>query len=421
MIKKISALLLALSLCTGLLAGCAEDKKTQEQEKNSAADTTGAQDSESGNGGDTTGSEEQEVPQYTVPEPYLTIDGKAVDTADMVICTVEGYDVKFDEFRFYYYYTLDSYTTNWGITADSLKDDPERFEQFKEDVILCIKQEMVARKLAEENGLELSDEDLASIESKYQAAKANYDSEQAYLDDLKNAYMTDELYRTMLERAQTYTNVMTTLFANDGVYATKKEDFLKLIQDSEEYSHEFHVMIPFYSQVEVTTDDSQDYDSMTIYQKTSLKQDAYYQLDDDGKAKAREDAKAAAEEVLKKASEGEDISKLIEEYGWDIMEDPAYGYYIDKDNTGGYPDELFTEAFALQPGEISSEPVENATYGFFIVKREEPDMDYVNEHIEEMINSHDQPTIQDIFTKTVESIKVTYCDQWDKIDAYSIT
>lgn len=419
MIKKISALLLALTLSLSVLAGCGnknnEDSSTADASQAEAATTDGE---------DTTTTEEETAePTVTIPDPSLTVDGQSVDISNLVMCTIDGYEVSFEEFRFYYYYTLDTYTTSWGITADKLAEDPDRFAQFLDDVVLCIKQELVTQTLAAENGLELDEDDLAAVESQYQTAKGNYDSEEAYLNDLKSAYLTDELYHTMLTRAQLYTKVMNTLFSNDGVYATSKETFRELMQDENEYAHEYHVMIPFYSQAELTDESAAaDYDSYTLYQKISAKSAAYAALDDDGKAAAKEQAKKVAEEVCKKAADGEDFEKLIEEYGWDLgLEDPSDGYYIQKDNVGGYPDELLAEAFALKVGETSKEPVENDTYGFFVVKRLEPDMDYVEENIVAMINTHDTPAIQDKFNEVIDSMKVTYFDSWDKLDATSIT
>ena len=41
---------------------------------------------------------------------------------------------------------------------------------------------------------------------------------------LSSAYLTEDLYRKMLETAAIYTKVNDTLFKNNGKYATKKEE-----------------------------------------------------------------------------------------------------------------------------------------------------------------------------------------------------
>lgn len=48
-------------------------------------------------------------------------------------------------------------------------------------------------------------------------------------------------------------------------------------------------------------------------------------------------------------------------------------------------------------------------------------MDYVNENLETMIYSYDQPAIQEVYNDVIDKMKVTYCDSWDKITADSIT
>lgn len=225
----------------------------------------------------------------------------------------------------------------------------------------------------------------------------------------------------MLETAAIYTKVNDTLFKNNGKYATKKEDFKKIVKDTNEYCREIHVMIPFYAQVDLDDSTADSYDSMSLSDKASAKQSAYAKLDDDGVKKAKEKAKKLAEEVLKKAQDGEDFDKLIEKYGWDLgLEDPSTGYYFNKDTTG-YPEELVKDAFKLKENGISTELTENDTYGYFIIKRLPVDMDYVEQNIDDMIYSYDTPAISKLYNERMDKMEVKYCDQWDKITADSIT
>lgn len=418
MIKKISAMLLALTVCAGILSACSSDKKENNEESNAAEATTTAAEDAAG----PSVHELEEGPP--APDPALNVGGKDIDISNYVVCTIDGTEIKFDEFRFYYYYTLQNYNDTWGITADMLREDEERFKQFKEDVVLSIKKELAAQKLADENGLTLGDDDIAAVDTQYQAAKANYANEEEYTEALKQGYLTDELYKKMLERAQMYSKVMSTLFANDGIYATSAEKYKELVQNKDEFSHEVHVMIPYYAQVEpdMSASSGVSYDDMTLSQKRDAKNAAYKALDEEGKKKAKADAKAIAEEVCKKAADGEDFFKLVDTYGWDIgLTDPTIGYYIDKANIGEYPQELLDEAFRLDVGEVSKEPVECEEYGYFVVKRLEPDMDFIEENLAAMINSYDQPQIQQKFSDTIDSMKVTYCNEWDDLTVDSIS
>ncbi|MDO4945083.1 MAG: SurA N-terminal domain-containing protein [Ruminococcus sp.] len=413
MIKRFSAVLLALTITVGAFAGCSKDKDSSSSKSDSSASSSASSEIAGPTAEDDT---------ETVPEPSLTIDGEAVDTTDFVMCTVDGFDVSFDQFRYYYYYTLATLSQTYGTTIEDIKNTENGLETFMDNVLTSIKQDYVSDKLAKENDITLDDEDYKVIDEQIETAKSNYESEEAYQQALKSSYLTEDLYRSMLERAQLYSKVYDTLFSNDGKYATSREDFKKLVQDTDEFCHEIHVMIPYYSQVELDDSSAEGYDDMTLSQKSSVKSAAYEALDDDGKASAKEAAKAVAEDVLKKANGGEDFEKLIEEYGWDIgLEDPSIGYYIEKNSTGGYPDELIEEGFKLKVDGISDKLVENSTYGYFIVKRLAPDMDYVEENIDDMIASYDQPAITKIFEEQMESMTVTYCDSWDKLDMDSIT
>ena len=411
MIKKISAVVLALTLTVCSFAGCSSKKDSSSSKSDASAVSSEAA------GPDNSTAEKTEV-----PDPSFTVGGEKIDTADYVMCTIDGIDITFDEFRFYYYYTLNSYTTNYGITADSLKENEDTFKQFMDDVILCIKQELVTQKLAQDNDIELDDDDKKTIDSQLENVKSNYESEEAYQNDLKQGYLTEDVYYTMLERAQIYSKVVDTLFKNDGKYATKKDDFLKIVKDTDQYCREIHVMIPYYSQVDLDDSTADSFDSMTLSQKASAKQSAYSALDEDGQAAAKEKAKKVADEVLEKAKNGDDFEKLVEEYGWDVgLEDTTNGYYFEKDNTSGYPEELVDAVFKLKEKQVCDKVVENTTYGYFIIKRLKVDMDYVNENLETMIYSYDQPAIQEVYNDVIDKMKVTYCDSWDKITADSIT
>lgn len=413
MLKKIAAMLLAVTLCAGTLAGCANSDKKDKDSK-AASDTTGAED---GIVGPVQGEGEQPLPVAS-----LTVGDVAIDTTDYIMCTIDGMEIDFDEFRFYYFYTLESYKQSYGVTVDTLRENETVYQQFLEDVVMSIEQELITDKLAADNGLELDEEDRSIIDSNIQSAKAAYESEEAFKEDMQRGYMTEELFETLFVRAQTYNKVMETLFANDGIYATSRDDFREIVQDPEQYAREVHIMIPYYSQVELDEAAAVGYDDKTLAQKIGIKNEAYEALDEEAVAEVKAKAKAVADEVLQKALDGEDFYKLVEEYGWDWgLQDPSHGYYMKRDNTGGYPQELLDAAFAIGENEIYGEVVVADEYGCFIVKRLPPDMDDVNDNIDEMITAHDRVAIQEKFAEVMNSMEVTYCDIWDKLTIDSIT
>ena len=146
MIKKMTALLLALAICTSAMAGCS-NKKDKDKKSANDADTTAAED-------EAAGPAKEEV----LPEPSLTIDGEKIDTTDYVMCNIAGIDVTFDEFRFYYFTNLAQYK-QFGIDENDLKSNPETYQKFLDYVISAIKNELVTDKLAADNEIVLDEED----------------------------------------------------------------------------------------------------------------------------------------------------------------------------------------------------------------------------------------------------------------------
>ena len=122
---------------------------------------------------------------------------------------------------------------------------------------------------------------------------------------------------------------------------------------------------------------------------------------------------------MQKAKDGEDFKKLIEKYGWDPgMESSPDGYYINKNTS--FVQEFKDASFKLKENQISG-LVENDSYGWFIIKRLPVDMDYVNEHLKDMIKEYDNPKINELYNERTEKMKVVYDEIFDKITAESIT
>lgn len=407
MIKKLSAFLIAITITIGCFASCS----TKDEDSSSKA---------SGESSSAASSSTDSTAETKIPEASLTIDGKKVDTKDLIICTVDGHDIDFDTFRYYYFYTLTNYTNNYGVNLDTIKQIDDGFNIFMKDVVNNIKQEYVAQQLAKENGIKLTDDDKKTIDSNIKSTQSNYESEEEYLNALKSSYLTEDLLRKMYEFSTIYQKVDKQLFTAGGKYATSEKDFKKIVQDTDEYSRVIHILIPYECQVEITDSAAKEsYDNAALSAKLSAKQSAFKALSEDEQAKAKEKAKKLAEDVLKKAKEGEDFKKLIEKYGWDPgMESSPDGYYVNKNTS--FVQEFKDAAFKLKENEISG-LVENNSYGWFIIKRLPVDMDYVEKNIENMIKEYDTPKISELYNERTEKMKVVYDEIFDKITADSIT
>ena len=426
--KKIIAIIAALTLSASILSSCGnsdsssqadtisgtESSAGSESTAESKSDDSTAESAASGENG--SGAAADDSSKAPLPEPSLTINGEKVDTSGITMCTVDGDDIDFDMFRYYYFYVMN----NMGLTADALASDEEAFKSLKENIIQQFKRDYTTVHLAKENNLTLDDENKKNIEDKITNIKSQYADEAAFQDALKGSYLTEAVYRRMLEIAELYTKVESTLLTNEGKYATKKDDFKKIVKDNDKYARVIHILVPYYSQAELTDEDAKSsYENMSLSEKTSAKQIAYNALSDEEKEKVKESAKKVAEEVLKKAKDGEDFSKLITEYGWDPgMETSPDGYYITKNTS--LVQEFKDASFALKENEIS-DLVENTSYGWFIIKRLPVDMDYVEEHIANMILEYDTPTINEMFNKLIEELEVNESDYFKNLKPDSIT
>ena len=140
MIKKLAAVTAALTIAICSFTSCSKNNDSSSTVSSTVDSSVSAVDS---------------TTEKQTPEPSLTIDGKTIDTKNFIVCTIDGKDIDFDTFRYYYYYTISKYTSTYGATLDTIKSTDGGFELLMEDVITALKQELVAPELAEENGIKL--------------------------------------------------------------------------------------------------------------------------------------------------------------------------------------------------------------------------------------------------------------------------
>lgn len=414
MIKKILALLTALTICNAAFCGCSDNGG--DENVSSSADTSDAVTDVDSAAGDESAAEEPEVKPVV---PKLTIDGKEMDTDGLVMLTINGRDIDFDTFRYYYFSTVSQLTQNYGATLDTIRETENGFESLLEMVVTNIKQDHVTYVLAEENGIELTEEDIADNQATYDGIKENAGSESNYETMLRQGYLTDQVVKNMIEHAALYSRTAD-LFVNDGKYATSKEDFREIVKDPEVYACVRSILIPYSAKAEITDADTKSaYDGYSLSEKMSAKNAAYSALSEEEQAKVKADSEALAKEIAERASNGEDFEALLTEYGWDPgMESHPEGYYMTHDTS--FVPEFLEASFALAEGETVSEPVVSDSYGWFIIKRMPIDMDYVEENMDTMIQDYDLPSRQQVYIDIMDKMKVTYSDAYKKLTIDSI-
>ena len=416
MTKRLIAFLTAFVICGAALCGCAE-KENKGDNSSTGADSSTSQSETNTAAGAGTGEASQTA---ETSEPGLTIDGKKMETDGLVMLTIDGRDIDFDTFRYYYFGTVNQLAQKYGATLDTIRNTENGFQVLLDNVIMNIKQDHVTYRLAEENNITLTDEDKAAAQESYNNVLKQAGSEDEFKKVLEQSHLTETVAKNMFEHAKLFEKT-SDLFVEGGKYATTKDEFREIVKDSDVYSCVRSILIPYECKAEITDEtDKQSYDSYTLSEKMNAKKRAYNALDDEKKEEVKKQSEALAREVLEKAHNGEDFEALLAEYGWDPgMETNPQGYYMTH-NTSFVP-EFLEAGFALKEGEVVSDLVVSSAYGWFIIKRNPVDMDYVEQNIDKMIQEYDLPRIQKVYTDIMDDMKVTYSDVYNQMTIDSIT
>lgn len=416
MLKRSLAFTLSLLVAAVCFAGCGNGSSSDAASADSTSSAESQTDSTSGGDSSTADSTDgSSTEEKTHPEASLTIDGEKVDTSDLVVLTVDGIDIDFDTFRYYYYYVLNVY----NLTPDTVTEDV--FPDVLSNTVNQLKQEFVTHKIAREEKIELDEEDKKNIENDISTIKSQYESEEAFVEGMKDYYLTEDVLRSMEEMTALYQKVYAKVLTHDGKYAIKEKDFRKLLKDKDNYARVKHILVPYYSQAELDDETQKQFDSLDLASKNGLKQQAYQQLNDADQEKCQKAAKKIADEVLQKVKDGEDFDKLIKEYGWDSgmeMESTKDGYCVTPDSK--FVQEFKDASFKLKEGEYTEELVVNQSYGYFIIKRLPFDDEFVDAHIDSMKEEYDKANIKSLYNELMEEMDVKLSDTYSKLTYQSI-
>ncbi len=403
MIKRLLCGVISLALAVGMLSAC--DNKSSSQSDSNAS-----------------GSSAQNVtPEQAADiqvDVSLTIDGEKIDTTDLVMCTINGQEVPFEEFRYYWMTCCDSYSkAGLDLTdADTLQAIKNAVEQQLLDTYGVISMGL-------EYGVTYGDEQKEAAETAYNDMVSSFESVDSYKEALVAEHMTDKMVRDYYYNSMCYSLAGNTMLSETSPFAKTKEDFLKAVDDGE-FCRTLNLLVPYSCGAELSDEDKEAWDELTVAEKSSKYDDAYNKLSEDEKKAAQEKAKKLADEVLEKVKAGEDFYKLIAEYNLDpgmALTDSdditsITGYYITKDYS--FVQEYIDGAFALKEGETSD--LVETSYGYHIIKRLPLDMDYINENVDSMTSEYSQTYIYKACNDYLANVKIEYNEYYDKLKADSI-
>lgn len=405
MIKKIIACLLSMTFALSALTACSGDDSSQSSTTSSTADSAN-----SGSTVDTEAMGNVEV------ETSLVIDGETIDTTDLVMLSVNGVDVSFDEFRYYWLGVKSNYDyAGVEITADELRDWCEYYLKESYGIIA----------LGEENDIQYTETEGSTFTNEYGAYLMQFKSEDEYKKKLEQMFMTDNCVQQFL-RTEIYSNkIYTELFTEGGKYYVSEEDF-RAVAETDEYARVIHILIPYCAKTTLTEEDLEAWDELTTSQKMTKLENAYDKLTDEEKEAVKAESKKLADEVLQKAKNGEDFYQLIADYNYDpgmalTDEDDITsidGYYFTKDYS--FVQEFLDGSFALEVDEIS-DIVESKDYGYHIIKRLPIDKEYLDANIESLLGEYNNTMFNKTYNDYLEnSITIEYGEYFEKLTLDSI-
>lgn len=410
--KRLSALVTALVLSASMLTACSgnkDDSKTETQLTTSMKDSAGNM-----------GSSGINYDQLVIPANKLVIDGKEVDTTDLVVMTINGeYKISFDEYRFFYFTAVNEAGFDFSLLEK--EDIPEAYKLVKDYVENYIKRFYADFVLAKENGIEITEDVENEVEVTYQQYLAEYDGEENFEKLLLSQYYTVDVWKKLCVGQILYYDAYEALYGEEGTYFVSEDEF-KEFAKTDDYARVKHILVTFASQAELSEKDMEGYDELTLSKKLSLKESAYANLDEEGKKAVDAKAKELIDEILVKVNNGEDFDKLMKEYGWDPgMESSPDGYCITPNTS--FVEEFITATFELEAGKTSG--IVESDYGYHILKREVVDDDFIEKNLEDLYNDYYSEVIankeNELRTEIIDKMEITYCDEYSKFAYDSIS
>ncbi len=259
------------------------------------------------------------------------------------VMTLGGYNVKTD---FYKYLFLNTKAFFDNGDDSYWEQEGNGIEKITDYVLSSLKETYGMFALADKYDIKLSKEDKANIDDFIKNSKEGMTDEE-YRDSLKESYMTEEVYRFVLEVQQLEYLVYEHIISEaSGIIKVDDNTLSKAIE--EEFVRATHILFTF--------------------------------KDEEEKKSQLEKAKS----VLEKLKNGEDFEVLKEEYSADThLKDNKDGYYF---THGEFKNEFEYTAFELKEGEISD--IITTDVGYHIVKRLPIEDKYVNENFETLRNQY---------------------------------
>lgn len=352
-----------------------------------------------------------------VPEPSFKIDGKKVDTDDLVFLKINGYEVGFDELRNCYYQFLYNYGPYYGISEDTFNNASgdeltKMFATFKESLAEYIKGGYVHKSYAKENDITLDDEDEKTAEENIQTIKDEQgDNYQSYLEQ---NYITENYLKTAMRNNVLAEKVVKSLsISEDDFYKTAKKELYQVKQ----------IFIPFGSEEKISDDvlssnSIEDYDALSNPQKASAILSNYSTLDETQQKKAKSASKKAANKIYKKLQSGADFDKLMKNNTYDsLYETYSKGILVGKDYE--YDEDFLQAALSLKENEMSK--VVESSSGYHIIMRVPLNKSYIEKNVEYFAQTYNDAAVNKVLYEVYDKLEVEQTDTFKNFQYGDLT
>ena len=281
------------------------------------------------------------VSPETEPVPASEVSGGEV------VAVVNGRDVTREEFEYFVRYNVDVRAENGQQITDwdeEVSDGMTVSDSVKEDALDWFVYAGGIHQQASRLGIELTEEDRASLEDQWQQFVARYDSEAEAEAALKEQHFTSGLYRYILETQYLSDRVFDALYGEYGSSLSDEE--CAAMTETDGYLMAKHILL-----LTVSMNDDGTREALSEEEKAE-------------KLKTIRELKARLDE----AEEGERLT-LFEELMTEHSEDTGLtsfpdGYLF---QDGDMVEEFYEATLALEEGEVSD--IVETSYGYHLIMR----------------------------------------------------
>ncbi|MDD6189690.1 MAG: peptidylprolyl isomerase [Clostridiales bacterium] len=282
------------------------------------------------------GQKADDIPATQPPDTSPTLSD------DTLVVTIEGSPVYWPEFKYWLNYSLQycGFVPGSEIDWDSEYSSNMTLREYvMYDAVNAVALYRIIDKTAESMGIDLSDDNKASIETIMSENAAYFETEEAYQEYLEESYLTEELMEYLLEASCNYFNIFVKMFGQSGELVPDTDALA--FGEENGYFRAKHILMSF--------------------------------TDDEGNACTEEEMQtkyAQLEDMLAQIRAADDPTALFDQYMAEFSEDPGLSSYPDGYQfvRGDMVDEFQSAVESLGDHEVS-DIVTMGDYGYTIIMR----------------------------------------------------